>query len=101
MVDNRYVHGLVTADQIGRTRAALAKRVAAGTLFRHYRGVYSPLPELTREGEWLAAVLAAGDGAALTSLNGAVLYSVSRFEPQGITVAVPTRRRSQGFKLIV
>jgi very-short-patch-repair endonuclease len=62
--------------------------------------VYSPLPELTREGEWLAAVYAAGDGAALASLNAAVFYVDSRFKPVGITVAVPKRRRPRGFKLI-
>jgi very-short-patch-repair endonuclease len=101
MVDKRYVHGLVTARELGLSRAAIAKRVRSGTLFRHYRGVYSPLPELTREGEWLAAVLAAGEGAALASLNAAALREISRFRPDGITVAVPTRRRSQGFKLIV
>ena len=59
------------------------------------------MPELTPEGEWLAAVYATGDGAALTALNAAVFYVDTRFEPVGITVAVPTRRRPQGFKLIV
>ena len=49
----------------------------------------------------LAAVFAAGDGAALTALNAAVFYADTRFRPVGITVAVPTRRRSQGFKLVV
>ena len=101
MVDNRYVHGLIRTRDLGLTRAGVAKRVQAGTLYRRYRGVYSRLPELTREGEWLAAVFAAGDGAAVTSLNGAVLYDISRFTQKGITVAVPSRRRPQGFKLIV
>ena len=107
MLDKRYVHlaarqhGLLTTHQLGLTRQGVAHRVKAGLLFRRYRGVYSLLPELTREGEWLAAVFAAGEGAALAALNGAVLYGPSRFQPHGITVAVPRRRRSQGFKLIV
>jgi very-short-patch-repair endonuclease len=107
MATKRYVelaaqqHGLVKGSQLELTSAGIAKRLAAGTLFRRYRGVYSLLPELTREGEWLAAVFAAGAGAALTALNGAALYVGSRFQPQGTTVAVPKRRRSQGFKLIV
>src|SRR3954452_14409831 len=107
MLDKRYVHiaarqhGLLKTHQLGLTRQGVAYRVEAGLLFRRYRGVYSLLPELTREGEWLAAVFAAGGGAALTALNGAELYVRSRFQPQGITVAVPKRRRSQGFKLIV
>ena len=79
----------------------VGRAVASGLLYPRYRGVYSTVPELTPEGEWLAAVFAAGDGAALTALNAAALYVDSRFTPVGITVAVPKRRRSQGFKLIV
>jgi very-short-patch-repair endonuclease len=101
MATKRYVHGLITTESLGLTSGGITKRLRSGTLYRRYRGVYSMLPELTREGEWLAAVLAAGDGAALASLNAAVLNDVSRFKPTGITVAVPTRRRGHGFKLIV
>jgi hypothetical protein len=101
MATKRYVHGLITTEQLGLTSGGITKRLRAGTLYRHQRGVYSPLPELTREGEWLAAVRAAGVGAALAAHNAAVFFVDSRFAPVGITVAVPRRRRSQGFKLIV
>ena len=97
----RVIHGVIRSRELELTRAGIAKRVQAGTLYQRYRGVYSFLPELTRDGEWLAAVLAAGDGAGLTALNAAVLYEVSRFTPVGITVAVPKQRRPQGFKQIV
>ena len=81
--------------------AAITRAVQSGRLYRRYHGVYSLMPTLTREGEWLAAVFAAGDGAALASLNAAVLWNISRFNPVGITVAVPKQRRPQGFKQIV
>src|SRR5215213_5744139 len=107
MPTKRYVeladrqHGLLKTGQLGLTSASIAERVQNGTLYRQYRGVYSLLPRLTREGEWLAAVFAAGEGAALTSLNAAVLAEISRFKPVGITVAVPTRRRPRdGIRLI-
>src|SRR4051794_33501756 len=107
MATKRYVeladrqHGLVKGPQLSLTSAGIAKRLAAGTLYRQHHGVYSLMPTLTRDGEWLAAVYAAGDGAPLTALNAAVLDNNSPFRPVGITVAVPKRRRPQGFKLIV
>jgi very-short-patch-repair endonuclease len=55
---------------------------------------------LSREGEWLAAVLAAGDGAGLASLSAAFLHQLTRFEPPQIHVITPKRRRRQhGFVL--
>ena len=81
--------------------AAITRAVQAGRLYRQYRGVYSLMPTLTREGEWLAAVYAMRDGAALAALNAAVVHESSRFKPVGIIVAVPRRRRPQGFKVIV
>src|SRR3954468_11853287 len=93
-------HSVVRANQMRVDSAVVRRAVAAGLLYPRYRGVYSVVPNLTREGEWLAAVFAAGRGAGRTALNGAVLYEVSRFQPAGITVAVPTRRRPQGFGLV-
>jgi very-short-patch-repair endonuclease len=107
MPNKRYVevagrqHGVLKASDLELTRAGIAYRVEAGLLYPRYHGVYSLMPTLTRDGEWLAAVYAAGGGAALTSLNAGVLANISRFKPVGITVAVPKRRRPQGFKLIV
>lgn len=91
-------HGAIRACEANKS--ALWRATQAGILAKPYHGVYT-LPNPTREGRWLAAVLAAGEGAGLTALNAAVLYEISRFEPVGITVAVPKQRRSQGYKLIV
>jgi very-short-patch-repair endonuclease len=94
-------HGVLRGHEIDLPSSTLTRAVQTGRLTRHYRDVYSPLPQLSREGEWLAAVFAAGDGAGLAALNAAVVWEISRFKPNGITVAVPTRRRPQGFMLIV
>jgi very-short-patch-repair endonuclease len=57
-------------------------------------------PKLSREGRWMAAVLAAGDGAALASLSAAFLYRTTRYEPRTIHVIAPRGRRPQpGFEL--
>jgi len=62
--------------------SAIDRAVKSGLLERHYRGVYSFGP-LSRDGALLAAVFAAGDGAALGSLNAAVL------DPRDITICIP------------
>ena len=74
----------------------------AGRLFPKYRGVYAVgHPKLSREGEWLAAVYAAGDGAALTGFSGGRYWRISRFPERTIQVAVPKRRRAQaGFEIV-
>ncbi|MDA0173326.1 endonuclease domain-containing protein [Solirubrobacter taibaiensis] len=54
-----------------------------------------------REGEWLAAVYAAGEGAALTGFSGGRYWQISRFPERTIQVAVPKRRRAQaGFEIV-
>jgi very-short-patch-repair endonuclease len=94
-------HAVVTTAQMGVDSAVTRRAVAAGLLYPKYRGVYGLSPDLTREGEWLAAVLAAGEGAGLTGLCQAALRKVSRFEPTTIEVAVPRQRRPQpGIRLI-
>ena len=83
-------------------RSSISRAVAAGLLHRKYRGVYAyGNPRLSREGEWLAAVFAAGAGAGLTGVGGAKLWAISRFDATGIDVVVPRQRRPQdGFRLI-
>jgi very-short-patch-repair endonuclease len=102
MRELRYIqaqpHGVIRAA--GIDKYALWRATRSGLLVRRYRGVYTYGPS-TQAAELLAAVFAAGAGAALTSLNAAAFYVHTRFGGVGITVAVPTRRRSQGFKLIV
>lgn len=95
-------HGLIRTQQIGRDSAAIRRAVLDGSLFPKYRGVYAVgHPKLSREGEWLAAVYAAGDGAALTGFAGAAYWKISRFRARTIQVAVPKRRRAQpGFAVV-
>ena len=77
-------HGVIRARQLGLTGCGIAWRVKNGTLHRKYRGVYAyGHQRLSQKGEWLAAVYAAGQGAALASLSAGVLLQVSRFRETG------------------
>ncbi|WP_270038988.1 type IV toxin-antitoxin system AbiEi family antitoxin domain-containing protein [Solirubrobacter ginsenosidimutans] len=94
-------HGAIRASQLGLPRSTIADWVRAGRLYRKYRGVYAyGHPNLSREGEWMAAILAAGDRSALTGLCGAVLMRLTKREPDEIDVVAPGHRRPQaGFRL--
>jgi predicted transcriptional regulator of viral defense system len=96
--------GLVTRAQLtalGVGRGSVARRIEAGRLHRVHRGVYrvghpSPLP-FSRE---LAAVLAAGDGAALSHGSAAYAWALAP-EPKGavdITVPPHGRRTRAGIR---
>ena len=58
----------------GLSAEAISWRVANGRLFPKHRGVYGVIPNLTLEGEFLAAVVACGPGAVLSHFAAAVLY---------------------------
>ena len=75
-------------------------RVANGTLHRKYRGVYAyGHARLSQKGEWLAAVFAAGDGAALGALECRGLLGDLAVQGDEIHVITPLQRRPQaGFK---
>jgi very-short-patch-repair endonuclease len=90
-------HGVVTAKQLadhGLGRPGVAKRVDTGTLHRIHRGVYAVgHPRLEQKGLWMAAVLAAGKGAALAGMSAAALWRISRWTPDEIHVIVPGNHR--------
>src|SRR6266480_651785 len=73
-------HGLVTRAQLrdaGLSPEAIRHRVRTGRLHRAHRHVFAVgRPELTREGVWLAAILAGGEGAALSHLCAAALWEI-------------------------
>src|SRR3954451_3414083 len=56
-------HAVVTTAQMGVDDAVIRRAEAARLLYPKYRGFYGLSPRLTREGKWMAAVLAAGEGA--------------------------------------
>jgi hypothetical protein len=97
-------HGVVTAAQlrhVGLSGSATAKRVQAGLLHKVHVGVYAVgHRRLSDKGRYMAAVLAAGDGAVLASLSAAVLWKAWRRAVPQIHVLAPGRRRAQpGFRL--
>jgi hypothetical protein len=94
---------VTTADLLaqGLTSAAITKRVARGALRRWYPGVYSYGPgELSREAEWMAAVLAAGDGAVLSHRSAAALWELRRDWRVISEVLAPRGRRPKGPVLV-
>ncbi len=88
---------MVTAAQLaalGLTHAALSVRVSAGTLHRLHRGVYAVgHAKLSEKGRYMAAVLAAGEGAVLAGLSAAKLWQAWRRKVPEIHVVVPGNRR--------
>jgi very-short-patch-repair endonuclease len=93
-------HGAVKGSQLGLSKAGVAEWVRAGRLHRKYRGVYAyGLPYLCREGQCVAALLAAGDGAVLAAMSATWLLKVTKWLPREIDVLVPKPRTSQpGFR---
>ncbi len=87
-------HGVISLSQLrscGLSDSAVGDRVASGRLHRIHRGVYAVgHAGLGNEGRWMAAVLACGDGAALSHLSAAELWGMVR----------ETRRSSDELPLI-
>lgn len=78
--------------QVGLSHNGIAQRVKRGVLHRRYRGVYSiGHAALSREAEFHAAVLAAGEGAALSREACAELLQVRRYRASVISVVTPRR----------
>lgn len=89
-------HGAIKASQLALSKAGIAKWVRAGRLYPKYRGVYAyGHPQLSREGEWMAGVLAGGKGAALAGGCAAALLRVVRWEAREVEIVVPGHRRPQ------
>ncbi len=75
---------------LGFTPDAIKHRLGTGRLRRVYRAVYAVggLP-LVRNGAWMAAVLACGDGAFLTHRSAGALYGICGERSGRIEVGVP------------
>ncbi|HZO05325.1 MAG TPA: DUF559 domain-containing protein [Solirubrobacterales bacterium] len=87
----RRQHGVVARRQLtelGFSRHAIAHRVEIGRLHRVGPAVYAVgLPDLTRRGRWMAAVLSCGAGALLTHNSAAALWGFGKEWGRGIEVA--------------
>jgi hypothetical protein len=93
-------HGVVTTSQLGLSSAGIRKWVRAGRLHPLYRGVYAYGHDgLSQKGEWMAAVLAAGGGAALAGMCAAALMNITRRVPDDIDVIAPTPRMHSEFRV--
>jgi very-short-patch-repair endonuclease len=74
-------------------------RVARGQLHPIHRGVYAVGHRLlTREGRWLAAVLAAGPGAVLSHRSAAALWGIRNGTSATVEVTAPRQCRRPGIR---
>ena len=93
----RRQHGVITHRQLrdlGFTAKAIKHRIATARLHRLHEGVYAVgRRELTQEGRWMAAVLACGEGAALSHQSAAQLWGIRKPAPGRIHVTVHASRK--------
>ena len=95
-------HGVVSRAQVlalGVTSSYIARLVVGGRLHQVHHGVYAVgHPRITREGRWMAAVLAGGAEAVLSHLSAALLWELIDRDVSSIHVLVPGRgsRRRPG-----
>lgn len=92
-------HGVVARWQLlglGLGRDAIRGRVGSGRLHRVYPGVYSVGHRVvSREGRWMAAVLACGAGAVLSHRSAAAAWGIATFSGAS-EVTAPRKTRSRG-----
>ena len=90
-------YGVVTRAQLvtaGLGRGQISRRLAAGRLHRLHAGTYAVGHRAPRrEARWLAAVLACGDGAALSHRSAASLWRIREAEGPLPDVTTPTGSR--------
>jgi very-short-patch-repair endonuclease len=95
-------HGVVTRAQLlaaGVSTGAIGRRVRNGTLLVVYPGVYRVghrAPSL--EAEYIAAVLACGDGTLLSGRAAGHLLGLLKRRPREPEVTTPTERRIEGIR---
>ena len=96
----RRQHGVVARDQLvdlGLSRREIEGRVRKKWLHRVHQGVYAVGHlALTRNGRFMAAVLACGEGAALSHVSAAVLWGILEDRGQSMHVTAEKQRRCRG-----
>ena len=86
---------------LGLSDGGLRKRRARGWLHRKYAGVYAVgHPKLSQEGEWMAGVLAAGEGAVLGVRSAASHWEIWDGPTRITEVLAPRGRRPKGPVLV-
>ncbi len=89
-------HGVISLEQLNAlnlSETAVQQRVAVGRLCRLHQGVYAiGHPPSSREGGWMAAVLACGRGAVLSYRSSAALWGLRQDNRSSIDVTAPNRR---------
>ena len=99
----RRQHGVISRAQLvalGLSVAEIEGRVRRGRLHRVHQGVYAVGHlSLTRNGGFMAGVLACGDGAALSHFSAAVLWAMVRDRSWPVHVTSPKNRRHAGLKV--
>ena len=92
-------HGVVARRQLtarGLGADAIDHRVERHRLHPVHRGVYAVgYRTLTREGAWLAAVLAGGERAVLSHRTAAALWGIRESSVRDVEVTAPSRRRKR------
>lgn len=88
-------HGVIARHQLtelGAGRGAIDRRVQRGRLHQVHRGVYGVgHAVLSREGRWIAAVLATGAGAVLSYQSAAALWGIRPTARSQIDVTTPRK----------
>lgn len=98
-------HGVVTRRQLlelGLSAQSIQHRLAKGRLYRVERGVYAVGRRgLTRQGRWMAAVLACGPNAALSHQSAAALWGIGMDSSREIEISLlgSSARRRAGVRL--
>jgi very-short-patch-repair endonuclease len=86
-------HGVVGRSalaEIGLTRGQIDGLVRDATLWPLFAGTYAVgRPDVSRQGRWLAAVLASGEGAVLSHLDAAMLLDLRPAGGTRVHVSVP------------
>jgi very-short-patch-repair endonuclease len=103
----RKQHGVVSREQLlrlGWTESAIKWARRAGRLYRtEWRGVYVlGRPDLTKHGRLRAALLTAGDDAALSDASGGELWNIWKPRDRLIHLSLPAvqkRRDREGIKI--
>jgi predicted transcriptional regulator of viral defense system len=93
-------HGVVARVQLlaaGLTREMIDGRIARGSLHRIHQGVYAVgHAKLTQEGRYMAAVLACGEGAALSRQSAAAHWRIADYRGRIVVTAPGRRGRRKG-----